>query len=855
MAVTAERLRIEVEADTDAATRGLKDLEGTGSRIPGWAKAAGAALAGAFAVDKIVGGIRAAVTAASDLEQSVGGVGAVFGENRGQIDAWAAGAAKALGLSQNSYNEFATVVGSQLRNMGVPMDEVNGKTNDLITMGADLAATFGGPTSEAVSALSALMRGEADPIERYGVSIKDADIQARLAAMGLKGLEGEAGKAARTQAILALLTEQTAAAQGSFARESATFAGTQQRLTASWENLTAIIGGAFLPAGTQVLNWAQQAVDWLSARLPGAIEQSRAALANLTSGMAGGGFMAGLVAEVQGGLTAMRAAFAEGGNDITSSGLAGAMEAIGLAARNFLDPVLEAFRSIAPAVAPVIPQVLQAAQAFSPLGLILQAVTPLLPVIGSALGQVAATLVGALGPALAAIVPALAQVATALGGALTSALAAILPAILGLLPSITSLATTLVGALLPVLTALLPVVSQVGAVLIGALAQAFVAILPAVTGLLPVITQVASVLGSVLLTAVTALSPLLTLLADVFAQVVTAVAPVVGVVGTLIGALAPVVTIVGDLISALLPPLVDLFMALLGPVLALIAPLVGELAPILTTVGNIISSVVVPALGTLASWLGTALGAVLPVASAIAGGLVSALSSLIRWLVNAASGVAQFVGDAVAKFGQFVSTVGSAIGDAIGFVTDLPGKITGVFAGAGTWLLESGKKIIQGLVDGIKGMVGKVTDAVGGVLSKARDLLPFSPAKTGPFSGRGWTLYSGRSISGALAQGIRDETDQVVAASRALVDAAALNLPGASIGAPSLGSPGSGAHSGPDAPSPADALGVGSASGYAGPSTLVFVDADGNLIGRMRAEAGKVASGKVTPLDEGLPTW
>lgn len=243
MAITAERLRVEVEADTDQAEKALKNLGDEGSKVPGWAKAAGAALAGAFAVDKIVSGVKAAVMAASDLEQSVGGVEAVFGQNAGTISSWSRSAAKDLGLSSNAYNEFATVVGSQLKNMGMSQDQVVGSTQDLITKGADLAATFGGSTSDAVSALSSLLRGETDPIERYGVSIKSADVEARKAAMGLSGLTGEADKQATAQAMLALLTEQTAAAQGKFAAEGATFGGVLQRTKAGFDNIVATIGG------------------------------------------------------------------------------------------------------------------------------------------------------------------------------------------------------------------------------------------------------------------------------------------------------------------------------------------------------------------------------------------------------------------------------------------------------------------------------------------------------------------------------------------------------------------------------------------------------------------------------------
>src|SRR5690606_8948385 len=135
-------------------------------------------------------------------------VASVFGDYADEMTGYAEKAANAVGLSQNQYNESATLLGAQLKNMGISMDEVSGTTNDLIGLGADLAATFGGTTADATAALSSRRRGERDPIEKYGVSIKQADIEAQKAAMGLDGLSGEAAKNADLQATLALLTQQ-----------------------------------------------------------------------------------------------------------------------------------------------------------------------------------------------------------------------------------------------------------------------------------------------------------------------------------------------------------------------------------------------------------------------------------------------------------------------------------------------------------------------------------------------------------------------------------------------------------------------------------------------------------------------
>lgn len=56
--------------------------------------------------------------------------------------------------------------------------------------------------------------------------------------------------------------------------------------------------------------------------------------------------------------------------------------------------------------------------------------------------------------------------------------------------------------------------------------------------------------------------------------------------------------------------------------------------------------------------------------------------------------------------------------------------VTGMFGK----FLDAGKKIVTSIADGIKGAIGKVTDAISGVTDKIRGFLPFSPPKEGPLS-------------------------------------------------------------------------------------------------------------------------
>lgn len=218
---------------------------------------AGLALAGLTAAAIGVGSV------AAEAEQAAGAVDSVFGEMSGSIHDFADDAAEAVGLAKDQYGQLASVLGAQLTNMGVPMEELSGQTNDLITLGADLAATFGGPTSDAVAALSSLLRGERDPIERYGVSIKQADIDAQKAAMGLADLTGEADNAATTQATLALLLKQTASAQGQFASEADTASGAQERANAEWRNAQIALGEQLLPVMTEAARIGADMARWI----------------------------------------------------------------------------------------------------------------------------------------------------------------------------------------------------------------------------------------------------------------------------------------------------------------------------------------------------------------------------------------------------------------------------------------------------------------------------------------------------------------------------------------------------------------------------------------------------------------
>ena len=271
-------INVSVLADTKQFRREMKNLgdvsglntlkKGIGtvaSKLKDLSKWAGAA---ALAL----GGI--AAKAASDLEQSTGTVEDIFKQYAGIVHQHATAAANDVGLSRNAYNELASLISTQLKNGGTALDELAGKSHNLIALGSDLAAGFGGSTKDAVEAISSALKGERDPIEKYGVSLRQASIDAKAAELGFTKVGGSLSDEASQAATLALIMEQTSDMHGKFSRESDTLAHKQEVLKARLENMAATLGTYLIPAASAVVGWISDKVEPALASLSAWIENT-----------------------------------------------------------------------------------------------------------------------------------------------------------------------------------------------------------------------------------------------------------------------------------------------------------------------------------------------------------------------------------------------------------------------------------------------------------------------------------------------------------------------------------------------------------------------------------------------------
>lgn len=149
------------------------------------------------------------------------------------------------------------------------------------------------------------------------------------------------------------------------------------------------------------------------------------------------------------------------------------------------------------------------------------------------------------------------------------------------------------------------------------------------------------------------------------------------------------------------------------------------------------------------------------------------IPGLISWQFQ---NMANFVAEVFASLKEAAQ---EKINEVVEEIKKLPQRAVEALGDLGSTLFASGQSLINGFLNGITSVGSTIGSKLGGVLSDIRSYFPFSPAKRGPFSGRGYTTYSGKALmrdfGKGIADGVRLAEDE---ASRALAGVqASLSMP------------------------------------------------------------------------------
>lgn len=266
---------------------------------------------------------KSSVEAASNLGETTSKVNQIFGpEAAAQLQTFASTADLAFGQTQQQALDASSTFGLFGKIAGLQKAPLATFSSDLTGLASDMASFGNTSVEEAITAVGGALRGETEPIRRFGVMLDADTVAAQALEMGLvkttvnldkvaaankkvadaqagvrdatakygadsdeaavaseylafkqqelgKALKGTADKitpGARVLATQALIMKQTSDQQGDFARTSGGLANQQRILSAQWGNMKAQLGSALLPAVTAVVTkfneWLPKIIDF-----------------------------------------------------------------------------------------------------------------------------------------------------------------------------------------------------------------------------------------------------------------------------------------------------------------------------------------------------------------------------------------------------------------------------------------------------------------------------------------------------------------------------------------------------------------------------------------------------------------
>ena len=256
-------------------SRNLDDLKGKGDAASkgfdmSFGKIAGA-VGGAYAA---VMGFRESfefvgdsIKKASDLAETMNKVNVIFGSSAGAVADFASNAVEQLGMTQQEALDGASTFAVFGKASGLAGDSLVGFSKNLVQLSTDFASFYNTSPTEAIQAIGAALRGESEPIRKYGVLLDDATLKAEAMKLGLYDGSGALDAQAKSLAAYNAILGQSGIAQGDFANTSDSLSNQLKIATASFAELKTEIGQQLQPV-------AKSFVEFLNAEMIPALRDS-----------------------------------------------------------------------------------------------------------------------------------------------------------------------------------------------------------------------------------------------------------------------------------------------------------------------------------------------------------------------------------------------------------------------------------------------------------------------------------------------------------------------------------------------------------------------------------------------------
>ena len=197
--------------------------------ITGMAKKAGAALAAAFGVKKLVDFGKQCLELASDLAEVQNVVDVTFPKMTAQVDEFARSAAQSFGLSETMAKQYTGTFGAMAKAFGFTEKQAYDMGSTLTGLAGDVASFYNISQDEAYTKLKSVFTGETESLKDLGVVMTQTALRYQF------------------------VQDKLSAAQGDFARTSGSWANQCRILSLQMQSLMATIGQGLINLFTPII--------------------------------------------------------------------------------------------------------------------------------------------------------------------------------------------------------------------------------------------------------------------------------------------------------------------------------------------------------------------------------------------------------------------------------------------------------------------------------------------------------------------------------------------------------------------------------------------------------------------------
>ena len=253
-----EAARAQMRAMQEEMGRAQEEATRTGSILDGaLGHALGDILAGVTqaAIETAFTFATEGIELASNMEETNAKIDTIFGASAENIHRWAKTTKESYGIGELSAKTYAAQVAGIIStdSKNLTSEEIETISTSLVGLAGDLASFHNMSFSETWKKLLSGLRGETEAIEDLGVDLRASNLAAEF---GMTAKEwGALDQRTRLLNTYQYIMQETALAQGDFARTSDSYANQIRQMEENIEQLKLAIGESLLPAMTQLVNW------------------------------------------------------------------------------------------------------------------------------------------------------------------------------------------------------------------------------------------------------------------------------------------------------------------------------------------------------------------------------------------------------------------------------------------------------------------------------------------------------------------------------------------------------------------------------------------------------------------------